>query len=226
MNFRHFCTRLLIASLAVIPLATRAQRKVNLVQAGGLGGFFSHQFTGFNFFNYEARLNYALTPASSISLSGRLISGVGENDYRQDKRPIDSILHRGKPLGNLSFGFSGLVSYNFGNAANSYSYKKFGGALGVGYNYKNGWRFVDSTTYWKGSEIIVSGICVDAKFNFPVFNTSWTLDANYTYNLFNKNPDIKGMFSFALLYNIHVPIHEPKRKSRHQLKKEKYNKFI
>ncbi|RFS24640.1 hypothetical protein DVR12_05400 [Chitinophaga silvatica] len=213
MYNRYLCIGLLLSTFS---LAASAQ-KISIQQAGGIGGFFAHQFAGFNLVNYEARLNYELTPASSISLSGRVTVGYGENDYRKEKKALDSVLHEYDALGvGWGSGIGTFVSYNFGNAATRTAYKKFGGAVGIGFNHKRGRRFVDSTTIWNGSKVRLSGISLDTKFNFPLRNTSWTFNANYTYDLQRYNPDIKGIFSIALLYNIGIHIHETTGISRHQ----------
>ncbi|WP_158563206.1 hypothetical protein [Chitinophaga silvatica] len=214
MNIRKYYYGLVLI-LALISTTVNAQNKVSFQQAVGIGYFTAHQYNGFNFGEYEARLNYAFSSTSSISLNCRLGIGYGRNEYNSNaKDSFDIYEIRFLPVG-LSASFKGLFSYNFGNAATRRAYKKLGGAIGFGYSAYGGSRSIDD---WS-QEVDPEGICIDGKFNFPIGNTSWTFNANYTFKTYSyseKSSDINGIFSCSILYNINTPIH-PKMKKRHRL---------
>lgn len=178
-----------------------SQKKLSYQQSLGLGGVAAHQY-GAVYAMYEAKVNYACSPTSSLSLNFRPYLGPGFSNNFRTKPLTDSLYDRRHPYINFVIGSIGLISYNFGNAATRKNLKGFGGAIGIGYGISAGERLLDTDLKGKYSKVQINGIVLDAKFNFPVGQTSWTLSSSYMFNIPQYNPDISGALHVNLLYNI------------------------
>ncbi|MCW3463384.1 hypothetical protein [Chitinophaga nivalis] len=104
-----------------------------------------------------------------------------------------------------------LVAYNFGNGATYKAYTKWGGYIGGGYGFHNGTRSVE---YYDDEELTtnqvhVSGVVVSLGLRLPIANTSWTIHVSYMHNSNGFNPDIPGIGSAGIAFNINTPIRRP-----------------
>jgi hypothetical protein len=102
-----------------------------------------------------------------------------------------------------------VVAWNFGNAATRNAYMKWGFYAGAGYGFHNATRSVE---YFDDEELTtnqvhVSGIVIDTGIRFPIANSSWGARFSYMLNNHQYNPDITGIASIGIDYNIGVKIH-------------------
>lgn len=101
-----------------------------------------------------------------------------------------------------------LLTWNFGNAATNQAHMKWGFFTGAGYGFQNAARGVDFIDDEEVStnQIHISGIVLSAGLRLPVKNHSLGLRVAYMFNNNQYNPDIPGITTIGIDYNINVKI--------------------
>lgn len=127
------------------------------------------------------------------------VGPTGSNDYRTKNKKIYfiNLPHIGYMI-NLPL----TINYTFGNGATPRAYKYMGYSLGVGYAWHTASRRIDAGPGVDTTTIHANGLICDAKINFPIGNSSWSLHAAYMFNFAKMNPDINAINSLSLQYNI------------------------
>ncbi|PSL50222.1 hypothetical protein CLV51_1011566 [Chitinophaga niastensis] len=152
---------------------------------------------------YSPSINFlVISPGSTFSIGTHIGLGTNINaNYNSSTGGNStSIFMADVPL---------IVAWNFGNAATSKAYTKWGVYAGAGYGFHNATRSVE---YFDDEEVTtnqvhVSGIVMDTGVRFPIANSSWGARFSYMLNNNQYNPDITGIGSIGIEYNIGVKIH-------------------
>ncbi|SEW31194.1 hypothetical protein [Chitinophaga arvensicola] len=187
--------------------------------AVGLGGIGAYRHSAFAF-TFEPRFNfYTFSPHESLSIGACMAMGpCGQWDYRESK----FVDRRGPMKISWMMNIPVTVNYTFGNAATPGSRRYMGYSAGVGYGTHNASRVTDYAPGLDSAELHAHGLVLDGRINFPIGNSSWSLHSSYMFNFSNNNPDVKGIFTMALLYNIGVPIYGPHPPKHFKHSKEYY----
>ncbi|MBO9730588.1 MAG: hypothetical protein J7623_18240 [Chitinophaga sp.] len=185
----------LLCITSVLPAVAQNKRFVLPV---GVGGISAYHYDGF-MLNVEPRLNlYKFSDQSGLSVGTSLATGFGiSNKYRYNGESAESR----KMDAGYRLSIPVTVNYTFGNGATPVAFKKFGYSAGIGYGVHIGGS-MGYPRYKDSSAVTVSGLVLDAKFNFPLRNTSWSLHPSYMFNYDTKNPDITGLLTISLQYNL------------------------
>ncbi|WP_343745402.1 hypothetical protein [Chitinophaga sp.] len=98
-----------------------------------------------------------------------------------------------------------LVTYNYGNFATSGSHSRLGIFTGAGYGFHNGSRVMENMDEEENDsdQVHVSGPVLTTGCRFMIGRTSLGLHFSYLFNSNHYNPDINGIGSAGLSYNIH-----------------------
>lgn len=196
----------LFVLLNTLFLTTSAQKKNSFQLAVGVGGI-GGEHHGALLFNFEPRVNlYEFSDKSSLSVGSSI--GIGPtlgNDYRT-KNKITYIINL--PQIGYMVNLPVTINYTFGNGATPRAYKSMGYSVGLGYAWHTASRKIDAGPGVDTTTIHANGLICDAKINFPIGNSSWSLHASYMFNFAKMNPDITGINSIALQYNIRYRIHK------------------
>jgi hypothetical protein len=197
---RQFFTLIFVACFLLSPITKAQSKKSN---------YFAHS-AGFIFFGateyfsagvvYSPRINFLiLSEKSTFSVGTHL--GLGANfNYSSDSRGNSS------SSSSYAVDLPLMIEYNFGNAATRNANTKFGGFAGAGYGWHNATRGF-FTTYTgsaqpEDADLHISGLAVNAGFRFPLGRTSFGIRAGYLFNNSLNNPDVNGVGSFAIEFNI------------------------
>lgn len=213
---KHLYLLLLLCTTANVSAQKRSFQSA--VGLGGIGGY----HYGAMAFSFEPRFNfYEFSPKESLSIGACFAMGPSVADWRTNKG-------YGGP-GPIHIGWMVnvpvTVNYTFGNAATPHSYKYMGYSIGAGYTANNGHRLVDPGPGIDTAEVHAHGLVLDGRINFPMGNSSWSLQSSYMFNFSNNNPDIKNLFSMSLLYNIGIRIHEHRESRRYKHPREYYHEL-
>ena len=172
--------------------------------AVGGGLFMSSNYLGGGLI-YSPRLNFLrFSDHSTLSIGANIGLGTTINDnYNSNTGGNSTSIF----MANVPF----LLSWNFGNAATNKAYMKWGLFAGAGYGFQNAARSVEyidddeATT----NQVHISGLVLSAGLRFPVNNHSLGVRLAYMFNNNRYNPDIAGMTTIAIDYNIGAKILRP-----------------
>ncbi|MEZ2442171.1 hypothetical protein AB6805_10640 [Chitinophaga sp. RCC_12] len=212
----------LYLSLLMFVTATVTAQKKSFQSAVGIGGIGGYHY-GALAFSFEPRFNfYEFSEKESLSVGACFAMGpsIG-SDRRTDRDKISGGPIQPGWMVNIPV----TVNYTFGNAATPRSYKYIGYSVGAGYAAHNGRRYVDPGPGIDTVEVHAHGLVLDGRINFPRGNSSWSLQSSYMFNFSNNNPDIKGIFSMSLLYNIGIRIHQHREKRHYDHPREYYHEL-
>lgn len=159
-------------------------------------------------FNLEPRVNlYEFSDKSSLSVGSSLgVGPTGPNDFRTKNKKQKLI---NLPEIGYMVNMPVTLNYTFGNGATPRAYKYMGYSVGVGYAWHAASRRIDAGPGVDTTTIHANGLICDAKINFPVGNSSWSLHASYMFNFAKMNPDINAINSISLQYTFGYHIHKP-----------------
>ncbi|MBO9730589.1 MAG: hypothetical protein J7623_18245 [Chitinophaga sp.] len=149
---------------------------------------------------YSPRLNFLrFSDHSVLALSTHIGVGTTINDNYNSNTGGNStsIFMANMPV---------LVTWNFGNAATRRAYTKWGFFTGAGYGFHNathGVEFIDDEEV-SSNQIHVSGMVLSAGINFPIANSSFGIRVAHLFNNNQYNPDIAGITTIGIDYNIGV----------------------
>ncbi|MFX1703834.1 hypothetical protein PV783_07760 [Chitinophaga sp. CC14] len=211
----------LYLSLLMFVTVTVTAQKKSFQSAVGIGGIGGYHYGAFAF-SFEPRFNfYEFSEKESLSIGACFAMGPSYYDYSTDKGyggpgPIQPGWMVNVPV---------TVNYTFGNAATPRSYKYMGYSIGAGYAAHNGRREVDPGPGIDTTEVHAHGLVLDGRINFPMGNSSWSLQSSYMFNFSNNNPDVKGIFSMSLLYNIGIRIHQHRERRHYEHPREYYHEL-
>ncbi|MGO4290094.1 hypothetical protein [Chitinophaga sp. RAB17] len=155
---------------------------------------------------YSPRLNFLrFSDQSVLSLGTHIGLGTTVNDNYNSNTGGNStsIFMTNIPV---------LLTWNFGNAATNYAYTKWGFFAGAGYGFQNaarGVEFIDDEEV-STNQIHISGVVLSAGLRLPVKNNSFGLRVAYMLNNNKYNPDIPGITTIGIDYNIGGKIKRPK----------------
>ena len=210
---------LYLSLLVFVTVNVSAQKRSfqSAVGPGGIGGY----HYGAMAFSFEPRFNfYEFSQKESLSIGACFAMGPSVADWRTEKGYYPEPMQFGWMV-NVPV----TINYTFGNAATPHSYKYMGYSVGAGYGANNGHRLVDPGPGLDTAEVHVHGLVLDGRINFPIGNSSWSLHSSYMFNFSHNNPDIKGLFSMSLLYNIGIRIHEHRERRRYEHPREYYHEL-
>lgn len=182
------------------PLNASAQSRLFSQAIGGA------LFSGNNYLAaglvYSPRLNFLrFSDHSVLSLGTHIGLGTTINDNYNSNTGGNStsIFMANIPL---------LLTWNFGNAATNLSSMKWGFFTGAGYGFHNAARGVDFIDDEEVStnQVHISGVVLSAGLRLPVKNNSFGVRVAYMFNNNQYNPDIPGMTTIGIDYNIGVKI--------------------
>lgn len=199
---------------------TVTAQKMSFQSAVGIGGTGGYHH-GALAFSYEPRFNfYEFSKQESLSVGVCMAMGPSvADDYRTNKEKF----YGGGPIRiPWMMSIPVTVNYTFGNAATPESRRYMGYSAGIGYGLYNASRLTDAHPGRDSTALHVHGLVLDGRINFPMGNSSWSLHPSYMFNFNNNNPDVKGIFSMSLLYNIGVPIHAPREPKHFKHSKQYY----
>jgi hypothetical protein len=200
---------------------TAAAQKRSFQSAVGIGGIGGYHYSAFAF-SFEPRFNfYEFSEKESLSIGACLAMGPSDYNRKTNKEYGRYGVIRPGWMVNVPV----TVNYTFGNAATPHSYKYMGYSIGAGYAAHNGRRFVDPGPGIDSTEVHAHGLVLDGRINFPMGNSSWSLQSSYMFNFSNNNRDIKGIFSMSLLYNIGIRIHQHREKRHYEHPREYYHEL-
>nr|WP_295867185.1 hypothetical protein [uncultured Chitinophaga sp.] len=148
---------------------------------------------------YSPRFNFGIiSPRSVFSIGTQLALGgnLRASYSRYSEGNSTSFFMADVPL---------FLTYNYGNFATSQSNTKLGLFTGAGYGFHNGSRNVDNIDDDENAndQVHVSGFAFTTGCRFMIGHTSLGLHFSYLFNNNNYNPDIPGIGSAGLSYNIH-----------------------
>ncbi|HEY9257564.1 hypothetical protein [Chitinophaga sp.] len=204
-------------------VTTSAQTKNSFQLAIGVGGIGAEHHIAM-LFNFEPRINlFEFSDKSSLSVGSSIgVGPTGTNDYRtKNIQPKLINLPEFGYMVNLPV----TINYTFGNGATPRAYKYMGYSIGAGYAWHAASRRIDAGPGVDTTTIHANGLICDTKINFPIGNSSWSLHASYMFNFANMNPDINGINSIALQYNIGYRIRK-REKIEHYKHDRKYYQEI
>jgi hypothetical protein len=157
---------------------------------------------------YSPRLNFLrFSDYSVLSLGAHIGVGTTINDNYNSNTGGNStsIFMANIPL---------LLTWNYGNGATSYAYTKWGFFVGAGYGCQNaarGVEFIDDEEVGS-NQIHVSGVVLSTGLRFPVKQHSFGLRVAYMFNSNQYNPDITGISTIGIDYNINVRARKPEHR--------------
>lgn len=219
---RSTCMKHLYLSLLVFATLHVTAQKRSFQSAVGVGGIGGYHY-GAMAFSFEPRFNfYEFSKKESLSIGACFAIGPSVGSDRRTNKMYDM---PGPIQPGWMVNVPVTINYTFGNAATPHSYKYMGYSVGAGYAAHNGRRFVDPGPGIDTTEVHAHGLVLDGRINFPMGNSSWSLQSSYMFNFSNNNPDIKGLFSMSLLYNIGIRIHEHREKGRYKHPREYYHEL-
>lgn len=197
---RRLCTLLYTGCfLFLIPAASAQSRLFSHAIGGGL--YSGHNYQGGGLV-YSPRLNFLhFSDRSTLSVGANIGVGTSINDnYNSNTGGNSTSIF----MANVPF----LLSWNYGNAASNKAFTKWGFFTGIGYGFQNATRsveFVDDEEVTT-NQVHVSGLAISTGIRLPIVNRSFGIRFSYLFNNNQYNPDIKGIASFGIDYNIGVRI--------------------
>ncbi|WP_147243376.1 hypothetical protein [Chitinophaga flava] len=180
----------------------------SMMPAKSQSGYFAHAigagvYTGNNHFAggivYSPRFNFGIISKRStfaigtqLALGGSLHAGYSRNSGGNST----SIFMADVPL---------LLTYNYGNFATTSAHTRLGIYTGAGYGFHNATRYVEYSDEEESAtdQVHVSGLVLTTGCRFMIGHTSLGLHFTYLFNNNAFNPDISGIGSAGLSYNIH-----------------------
>ncbi|NML37159.1 hypothetical protein HHL17_08100 [Chitinophaga sp. G-6-1-13] len=179
-----------------------------VLPANGQSRYFAHSvgaglYTGNNHFAggivYSPRFNFGvLSSRSAFAIGTQLALGssLHASYNRYSGGNSTSFFMADVPI---------LLTYNYGNFATSGAHTRLGIFTGAGYGFHNGSRTIDDADEEEGAsdQVHVSGPVFTTGCRFMIGHTSLGVHFSYLFNSNHYNPDIYGIGSAGLSYNIH-----------------------
>ncbi|SEW31220.1 hypothetical protein [Chitinophaga arvensicola] len=192
----------LLCAACFFVLMTNASAQSRLFSHAIGGGLYS----GHNYFGgalvYSPRLNYYhFSDKSTLSLGTQIGLGTSIKDNYNSNTG-------GNSTSIFMINVPVLLAWNYGNAANNNAYTNWGFFAAAGYGFQNasrGVEYIDDEEVTT-NQVHVSGMAISTGLRFPVANSSFGLRFSYLFNNNHFNPDIHGIASFGIDYNIGVRI--------------------